>query len=71
MGKQSVNRIEIFIDKKKQFRFRVVAENGETIAQSEGYVTRESAKSGIRALRQAMKKARTKDMTRETTTHPS
>lgn len=42
--------IEIFKDKKDQFRFRVVAKNGEIICQSEAYVTKAKCKNGIYAL---------------------
>lgn len=63
MGKAAVNRLELF-NGKKGFYFRVVAENGEIIAQSEGYASKEMCKKGIKAIRQAMRKARVKDLTK-------
>ncbi len=42
---------EIFKDKADQFRFRLVAANGEIIlAASEGYTRKFNAKKGIRAV---------------------
>lgn len=37
--------------KNQQWYFRLVAVNGETIAQSEGYTTEESCKKGIAAVK--------------------
>jgi hypothetical protein len=42
--------IEIFNDRKGQFRFRVKSRNGEIIAQSEAYTTKAKCKNGINAL---------------------
>jgi hypothetical protein len=42
--------IEIFKDKKDQFRFRIKGANGEIVAQSEGYTTKAKCKKGIDAL---------------------
>ncbi len=42
--------IEIFKDKKKEFRFRVKARNGKIIAQSEGYKTKKGCERGIDSL---------------------
>jgi hypothetical protein len=50
-AKTSGNRIEIFKAINKQFYFRVVAENGETIAVSEAYKQKKMCKNGIESLR--------------------
>jgi hypothetical protein len=42
--------IEIFKDKKKEYRFRVKAKNGKIIAQSEGYKTKKGCENGIESL---------------------
>lgn len=38
-------------DKKGEFRFVLKAGNGEIIAQSEGYVSKDGAKNGIESIR--------------------
>lgn len=45
-----IPRFEIFLDKKKQWRFRLKARNGKIIAVSEAYVTKRSAEIGIEAV---------------------
>jgi uncharacterized protein YegP (UPF0339 family) len=45
-------KFEINKDKAGEFRFKLVAVNGETIAVSEGYTTKESAMKGIDSVRQ-------------------
>lgn len=50
--------IEIFKDKKKEFRFRVKARNGKIIAQSEGYKTKNSCENGIESLKDNVIKIR-------------
>ncbi len=42
--------IEIFKDRKMEFRFRVKARNGRIIAQSEGYKTKKGCERGIDSL---------------------
>lgn len=44
-------KFELYKDKKGEFRFRLVAPNGQTIAVSEGYKTKESAKNGIDSIK--------------------
>ena len=44
-------RFEIFKDKQRQFRFRLVAKNGRIIAQSEGYKTRAGVNGGIKSVK--------------------
>jgi uncharacterized protein YegP (UPF0339 family) len=38
-------------DKRGEFRFKLVASNGETIAVSEGYKAKASAKNGIESIK--------------------
>ena len=44
-------KFELYKDKKGEFRFRLVASNGQTIAISEGYTSKESAKAGIESVK--------------------
>lgn len=53
----SAPRFEIFKDKQNQWRFRLRAENGEIICQSEGYKTRQGALKGIASIRSCALKA--------------
>lgn len=43
-------KFEIYQDKKGEFRFRLKATNGQTIAASEGYVKKASCKNGIESV---------------------
>ncbi len=45
-------KFEVNKDKAGEFRFKLVAQNGETIAVSEGYTSKESAIKGIESVRQ-------------------
>jgi len=38
-------------DKKGEFRFKLVAGNGETVAVSEGYTAKSGAKNGIESVK--------------------
>ncbi len=44
-------KFHIFIGKKKQFFFRLVARNGKIVAASEGYNTRQAALHTIARIR--------------------
>lgn len=44
-------KFEIYQDGKGDYRFRLKAGNGETIAISEGYTSKASAKSGIESVK--------------------
>jgi uncharacterized protein len=44
-------KFEIYKDAKGEFRWRLIASNGETIASGEGYTTKESAKNGIESVK--------------------
>ena len=45
-------RFEIFEDTHGEHRFRLVAPNGEIIAQSEGYSSPQKAREGIDAVKE-------------------
>jgi len=44
-------KFEIFKDKKGEFRFRLIAANGQVIATSQGYKTRASCMKGIDSVK--------------------
>ena len=44
-------KFELYKDKKGEFRFKLIAPNGQTIAVSEGYKTKDSAKNGIESVK--------------------
>jgi len=46
-----MGRFEIFNGKNGQFYFHLKAENGEIIAASQGYTTKQSAEHGIEAIK--------------------
>ncbi len=49
---KSRGKFEVFQGKDKQFYFHLKAANGEIIAASEGYTTRQSALHGIQSIRE-------------------
>jgi len=44
-------KYEIYLDKAKEYRFRLKARNGENIAASEGYTTKASCVNGIESVK--------------------
>lgn len=50
-------RFEITKDKKGQFRFRMVAPNGQIMFQSQGYSKKQSAVSAIESIKKNAPKA--------------
>ena len=44
-------KFELYVDKAGEFRFRLKAKNGETIAVSEGYKSKSSCLNGIESVR--------------------
>jgi uncharacterized protein YegP (UPF0339 family) len=50
-----MGKIEIFKGSDEQFYFKVVARNGETIAISEGYTTKQNCYKGIDSLKENAK----------------
>ena len=56
-------KFEIFTDNANEYRFRLKAPNGEIIAVSEGYTTKQSAEKGIRAVKKYAAEAEVIDNT--------
>ncbi|MDR1099364.1 MAG: DUF1508 domain-containing protein [Treponema sp.] len=58
------SKFEIFLDRKKQYRFHLKATNGEIIAvTSEGYETRTACMKGIASIQRNAPKAAIVDLT--------
>jgi len=51
-------KFETYKDRKGEFRFRFVAQNGNIICASEGYKRKESMFNGIRCIKKGAKKAK-------------
>lgn len=58
-----MGKFEIFKGKDAQYYFRLKAENGEIIAGSEGYKTKQGAENGIAAVRRYAPAAKIEDLT--------
>jgi uncharacterized protein YegP (UPF0339 family) len=56
-------RFEIFKDAAGKFRFRLRAQNGEIIAESQGYESKEGCQKGIASVKENASKAEIKDNT--------
>lgn len=56
-------KFELYTDRRGEFRFRLKASNGETIAVSEGYKTKAGAKNGIESVRKNAPTAPVDDQT--------
>lgn len=50
-------KFELYTDKAGKYRFRLKAANGQTIAASEGYESKASAKNGIASIKKNAAKA--------------
>jgi uncharacterized protein YegP (UPF0339 family) len=46
-------KFEIFLDRKKQYRFHLKANNGETIAASQAYDTKAACIKGIKSIQKS------------------
>ena len=44
-------KFQIYLDKAGEYRFRLTATNGQTIAVSEGYKTKKSCENGIESVK--------------------
>ena len=44
-------KFEVYKDKKGEFRFRLVASNGQTIATSQGYKSKASCMKGVESVK--------------------
>jgi len=56
-------KFELYADKAGKFRWRLKASNGETIASSEAYESKASAKGGIASVRKNAPDAKLDDQT--------
>jgi hypothetical protein len=62
-------RFEISKDKSGKFRFHLKAANGEIIAASQGYETKESAHKGIESVKTSAPFAKVVDLTEREPAH--
>jgi len=62
-------KFEISKDKSGKFRFHLKAANGEIIAASQGYETRESAHKGIESVKTSAPAAKVVDLTEREPAH--
>lgn len=57
-----MSRFEIFKGSNGQYYFRLKAENGQVIAVSEGYISKQSAQNGVAAVKRCAPAATTVDL---------
>jgi uncharacterized protein len=62
-------KFEISKDKSGKFRFHLKAANGEIIAASQGYETKESAHKGIESVKTSAPAAKVVDLTERVPAH--
>ncbi len=58
-----MGKFEIFVGMDGLFYFHLKAENGEIIAASQGYTTKQSAENGISAIKRIASQGEVFDMT--------
>ena len=51
------SKFEVYQDAKGEYRFRLIAPNGETIAVSEGYTSKAGCMNGIESVKENAPKA--------------
>jgi len=56
-------KFELYKDARGEFRWRLVAPNGQTIASGEGYKSKDGAKNGIDSVKKNEPKAKIEDKT--------
>ncbi len=56
-------KFQVYKDKAGEFRFRLIATNGQTIAASEGYTTKASVMNGIESVKENAAKSVIDDTT--------
>jgi hypothetical protein len=54
---------EIFKDKAGEFRFNLRAVNGEIVASSEGYASKQACKDTVKVIKKLARTARVEDLT--------
>ena len=56
-------KFEVYQDRKKQYRFRLKAGNGQVIATGEAYTTKKACLNGIESIRKNAPDAKLDDQT--------
>ena len=56
-------KFEVYQDKKKQYRFRLKAGNGQVIATGEAYTTKKACLNGVESIRKNAPDAKLDDQT--------
>lgn len=56
---------EVYKDAKEEYRFRLKASNGQTIAVSEGYSSQEACLNGVESVRANARDAKVKNISEE------
>jgi uncharacterized protein YegP (UPF0339 family) len=59
----AASKFELYKDKSGDFRWRLIAANGETIASGQGYTSKASAQKGIDSVKENASKAIVEDKT--------
>jgi len=54
-------KFELYKDARGEFRWRLIAPNGQVIASGEGYKSKDSAKDGIASVKKNAPKAKIED----------
>jgi uncharacterized protein YegP (UPF0339 family) len=54
-------KFELYKDARGEFRWRLIAPNGQTIAVGEGYKSKDGAKNGIESVKKNAPKAKIED----------
>ena len=60
-----MGKFEIYTDNAGEYRFRLKADNGEIIAVSEGYASKQGCENGIDAVRRYAPNAEVDDLSGE------
>jgi uncharacterized protein YegP (UPF0339 family) len=55
-------KFEIYVDSIGEYRWRLVASNGETVAASEGYTTKQNAQKSCEAVKRIASEAVIEDI---------
>ena len=59
-----MSRFEIFVGSDDKFYFHLKAENGEIVAASQGYTSKQSAENGIDVIKRISSQAEVLDLTK-------
>ena len=60
-------KFQIFNDSQNQFRFRLKSSNGEIVASSEGYTSKQSAEYAVNFIKKYAANAEIEDLTKSRT----